>query len=379
MPATNHHFVNWSDGSTANPRTDSSVTGNVTVTANFAIDTYTLTYTAGANGSITGTSPQTVDHGADGTAVTAVADANYSFVDWSDGSTDNPRTDLSVTADVTVTANFTIDTYTLTYTAGANGSITGTSPQTIDHGAEGTAVTAVADANYSFVDWSDGNTDNPRTDLSVTDDISVTANFTIDTYTLTYTAGANGSITGTTPQTIDHGADGTAVTAVADANYSFVDWSDGSTDNPRTDLSVTDDVTVSANFELTQTELDNWRFTHFGTYNNTGTAADDFDADFDGVLNLIEYATGTNPIIPSASPFVIRPAISGSSLEVSFNRILDPSLDYTVEGTDNLSSPTWNPIWTGSGTSAGEVIVPESSWSNDPNYFLRLSVSESEE
>ena len=36
------------------------------MTANFAINTYTLTYAAGANGTITGTSPQTVNHGASG-------------------------------------------------------------------------------------------------------------------------------------------------------------------------------------------------------------------------------------------------------------------------------------------------------------------------
>ena len=34
------------------------------MTATFAINTYTLTYTAGANGTITGTTPQTVNHGA---------------------------------------------------------------------------------------------------------------------------------------------------------------------------------------------------------------------------------------------------------------------------------------------------------------------------
>jgi hypothetical protein len=52
VPATGYHFVQWSDASTANPRTDTNVTGNITVTASFAINTYTLTYTAGANGSI---------------------------------------------------------------------------------------------------------------------------------------------------------------------------------------------------------------------------------------------------------------------------------------------------------------------------------------
>ena len=73
-------------------------------------DSYTLTYTAGANGTISGTTPQTVDHGADGTAVTAVPDANYVFVNWSDGSTANPRTDTNVTANITVTANFALGT-----------------------------------------------------------------------------------------------------------------------------------------------------------------------------------------------------------------------------------------------------------------------------
>ena len=34
------HFVNWSDASTANPRTDTNVTANITVTASFGINMY---------------------------------------------------------------------------------------------------------------------------------------------------------------------------------------------------------------------------------------------------------------------------------------------------------------------------------------------------
>src|SRR5213594_4263265 len=130
--------------------------GTISFTASFAINQYTLTYTAGANGSITGTSPQTVNHGSDGTAVTAVPNTGYHFVKWSDDSTANPRTDTNVTANISVTANFAINTYTLTYTAGAHGSITGTTPQTVNHGANGTAVTAVPSLGYHFVSWSDG-------------------------------------------------------------------------------------------------------------------------------------------------------------------------------------------------------------------------------
>jgi hypothetical protein len=184
--------VDWSDGSNDNPRTDSNVTANVSVTANFGINSYTLTYTAGANGTIDGDTPQTVDYNTSGTAVTAVPDNGYRFVDWSDGSTDNPRTDSNVAADASLTANFAIDTFTLTYTAGANGSITGTTPQTVDYNTSGSAVTAVPATGYSFVDWSDGSTDNPRTDSSVTANVSVTANFAIDTITYADWATANG-------------------------------------------------------------------------------------------------------------------------------------------------------------------------------------------
>ena len=127
FPSTGYHFVDWSDGSTVNPRTDSNVTANVNVTANFAIDTFTLNYAAGDNGSLTGEASQTVNYGADGSQVTAVPSTGYHFVNWSDGSTVNPRTDPNVTANVTVTANFAIDTFTLNYAAGDHGSLTGDS------------------------------------------------------------------------------------------------------------------------------------------------------------------------------------------------------------------------------------------------------------
>ena len=120
------------------------------VTANFAIDTFTLTYTAGA---------ERLDHrhhaadrelrrewhrshrGAGNRAITLSTGATHRPL---------PRTDTNVTANISVTANFAINTYTLTYTAGANGSITGTTPQTVNYDASGTAVTAVPATGYHF-------------------------------------------------------------------------------------------------------------------------------------------------------------------------------------------------------------------------------------
>ena len=89
-------------------RTDSNVTANKSVTANFAINTYTLSYTAGSGGTISGTSPQTVNYNASGSAVTAVPNAGRAFISWSDGVMTAARTDSNVTASKSVTANFAL-------------------------------------------------------------------------------------------------------------------------------------------------------------------------------------------------------------------------------------------------------------------------------
>jgi uncharacterized repeat protein (TIGR02543 family) len=67
-------------------------------------------------------------------------------------------------------------------------------------------------------------------------------------WTLTYNAGAGGSISGTTPQTVASGADGSEVTAVPNTGYRFVGWSDDVMTASRTDTNVTADITVTAIF-----------------------------------------------------------------------------------------------------------------------------------
>ncbi len=261
IPDTGYHFVQWNDGSTANPRTDSSVSAAISVSAMFAINTYTLTYTAGSNGSISGSTTQVVNYGSSGSAVTAVANTGYHFVQWSDGSTANPRTDSGVSADKSVTASFAINTYTLTYTAGSNGTISGTTPQNVNHGSNGTTVTAVPNTGYHFDQWSDGGLIATRTDTNVTANLSLTASFAINTYTLTYTAGANGSISGSTTQVVNYGSSGSSVTAVANTGYHFVQWSDGVLTATRTDSSVIADKSVTASFAVN---------TYYITFNSNG-------------------------------------------------------------------------------------------------------------
>ncbi|MGA2516635.1 MAG: InlB B-repeat-containing protein [Thermodesulfobacteriota bacterium] len=206
VPATGYSFVQWSDLSTTNPRTDKNVTANITVTAAFAINTYQVTAAAGTNGSLDGTTPSPVTVNSN-TTTQFKFDANTGYhvatVTSTCGGTGYTNTSNSVstytyttpaiTANCGVTASFAINTYTLTYTAGPHGSISGVSPQTVNYGASGTPVTAVPATGYSFVQWSDGLITASRTDTNVIANITVSATFGINQYQVTATANGNGT------------------------------------------------------------------------------------------------------------------------------------------------------------------------------------------
>jgi hypothetical protein len=71
-------------------------------------------------------------------------------------------------------------TVTLTYTAGAHGSIVGTAVQNVLYGASGTLVTATPAPGYHFVSWSDGVLTAARTDLCNVANLSAAAAFEVD-------------------------------------------------------------------------------------------------------------------------------------------------------------------------------------------------------
>ena len=112
--------------------------------------------------------------------------------------------------------------------AGANGTITGNTPQTVEHGQDGTEVTAVPNTGYHFVQWSDGVTTAARTDLGVTGDINVTAEFAVDKWQVTFSVIQDGQPVESAQILISSvGTDlltdntGQAVTTLPDGNYLY--------------------------------------------------------------------------------------------------------------------------------------------------------------
>jgi hypothetical protein len=114
--------------------------------------------------------------------------------------------------------------YTLSYTAGAKGGISGKSMQYVHKGGTGSQVKAIStDPNYHFEKWSDDVMIAARTDSNVTENIAVTANFARNTAVLTVGKSGNGNarFTGANPLNT---ATVIPITATAYAKNHFVNW-----------------------------------------------------------------------------------------------------------------------------------------------------------
>ena len=107
--------------------------------------------------------------------ITATPNEGYEFTAWNDGNTENPRT-VTITSDTAFVAIFTEAVSTPTITVTVNDATMGSASYSLDGN---TAVlTATANEGYSFLTWSDGNMENPRT-VTVTSDTAFMAIFTL--------------------------------------------------------------------------------------------------------------------------------------------------------------------------------------------------------
>jgi hypothetical protein len=118
--ASGWSFSGWSGDLTGSANPDSiTIDGNKAVTATFAINTFTITASAGPGGSISPSGSVTVNYG-DDQGFTITADAGYHISDvLVDGSSVGAVTSYTFTnvqADHTIAASFAINTFTITFT-----------------------------------------------------------------------------------------------------------------------------------------------------------------------------------------------------------------------------------------------------------------------
>ncbi len=214
---TGYTFAGWD-------KSYSNVTEDLIVTATYTINTYTVKFFDKDNNQIGAT--QTVNYGGNATAPTAPAVTGYTFAGWD-------KSYSNVTEDLIVTATYTINTYTVKFFDKDNNQIGAT--QTVNYGGNATAPTAPAVTGYTFAGWDKSYSD-------VTEDLVVTATYTINTYTVKFFDKDNNQIGAT--QTVNYGGNATAPTAPAVTGYTFAGW-DKSYSNVTEDLVVTATYTIN--------------------------------------------------------------------------------------------------------------------------------------
>ena len=100
---------------------------------------------------------------------------------------------------------------------------------------------------------------------------------------------------------------------------------------------------VCASFWKRSANLAEWKTAYFGT--GASEAADNADPDGDGVTNLMEYATGANPLTSSPVDTPLGPP-SGGFFEFDYTRnvIALNELTFSVEWRDDLVNGAWSNV-----------------------------------
>ncbi|MBR3939249.1 MAG: hypothetical protein IKJ67_04665, partial [Bacteroidales bacterium] len=187
MPNTGYYFSHWSTGDSINPLTFAAESNGL-YTAVFLPYSYNILAQSAdtSKGQVSGGGVYPYSTEID---LFATANYGYHFTAWSDGNTANPRR-VAVVCDSVFTANFAPNSYTITV-ASANtsmGSVAGDG--SYEYLSQATISATPAYGNY-FTNWSDGNSDNPRT-IIVTKDSNFTAVFTqIPTFAISLLANYN--------------------------------------------------------------------------------------------------------------------------------------------------------------------------------------------
>ena len=211
-PADGYQFVNWTgDNNTQDNPVTISMDTNKNITANFIINVYTISATAGSGGTILPSGAITVNYGGSQT-FSIMPNEGYHVVDVKvDGVSVGAVTNYPfshITSSHTIEASFAINQYTLTGIAGPNGTISPSGAVTVNYGGSQTfTITPNAGNRISDVKVDGGSVGTVSSYIfsNVTSDHTIEVSFAINQYTITATAEANGTLSPSGSVAVDYG------------------------------------------------------------------------------------------------------------------------------------------------------------------------------
>jgi hypothetical protein len=198
------------------------VQANHTIHAVFAVNTYTITPSAGANGNISPNTVQTVNHGANRTFNFIPATGYQVAQVFIDGAEDvgaaqsASYTFFNVTDSHTIHVTFMKQTYTITSVAGPNGTVTPLGVESVEYWDHSQIYTFDPEPGYHVKQVLIDGTNDPlavfnqmHRFLYVTKNHTIHVFFAKDEYTITATAGQGGAINPSGIITVPSGTDRT--------------------------------------------------------------------------------------------------------------------------------------------------------------------------
>jgi uncharacterized repeat protein (TIGR02543 family) len=256
-PATGYQFANWTEGgSVVSTSTSYSFTAsaNRTLVANFSQITYVVSTSSNPAAGGTSTGGGGFNYGSSVT-VTATPASGYLFVNWTEGGSaisTNASYTFTVTSGRTIVANFSQIIYTVTTSSSPAAGGTSSGDGTYSSGSSAT-VTATPSTGYQFVNWTQGGSSvstSASYSFTVTSNITLVANFTQATCTVTTSSSPAAGGTTTGGGGYNYGASAT-VTAAPASGYLFVNWTEGGSavsTNASYTFTVSENRSLLANF-----------------------------------------------------------------------------------------------------------------------------------
>ena len=250
---TGYTFVGWfADGADTAYDFDNAVTGDLTLTAKWTANTYTVTFNA--NGGTVATESKDVTFGAAYGELPTVSRDGYTFAGWYDGEEQvTAATVFDGTADVTLTARWTANTYTVTFDA--DGGTVDPASMTVTFGeAFGTLPTPTRDG-YAFAGWFLGEDSvSSTTTYTTVGDTELVAHWTANAYSVKLDA--NGGAVNPEVVTVTYDAAYGTLPEPTRTGYTFQGWFDGQTEvTSETIFKGGDGVTLTAQWTVNTYEV----------------------------------------------------------------------------------------------------------------------------
>lgn len=322
-------YADWS--CTGSPVTEISATdtGDKTFYAKLTANTYTVSFDANGGGVTVNPASKTVDYSNQYGELPTLTRTGYTFDGWYTSQTGGEKvtasTKVQITADQTLYAHWSINSYTITLKYGdgrADSTITRNYGTTINKPADPTRT------GYTFTGW---NKTIPTT--MPAEDQTITAQWTANTYTVTFTVAYGGTLNGDATKTVTYGQTyGELPTATpSDGTMVFLGWFTGTVGGEKVTadktVQITENQTLFARWQNVDTPYD----LYIGGTQVKKSIADDVFGD-----GKVSYDPNTNTLTLNNYTYSDTGTVRGTTRSALRYEGKEDSLTIELNGTNKI-------------------------------------------